>query len=76
MSYFRRLNFLLILEKALTFLSDELDIFRMVSRYDNRRACISPYNSKIQFEYSMGREIQEVSRIEEGAEFTERCNWI
>jgi hypothetical protein len=48
----------------------------MVSRYDNRRACIAPYNSNIQFEYSMDREIQEVSRIEEGAEFTERCNWI
>ena len=53
MAYLRRLPFLLILEKALTFISDELDIFRMVSRYDNRRACITPYNSKMQFEYTM-----------------------
>jgi hypothetical protein len=49
MAYFRRLPFLLILEKVLTFISDELDVFRMVSRYDNRRACIAPYNSKRQF---------------------------
>ena len=60
---------MLILEKALPFISDELDVFRMVSRYDNRRACITLYNSKIRFEYSMGREIGR-------AEFTERCNWM
>ncbi len=48
----------------------------MVSRYDNRRACIAPYNSKIQFEYSMGREIQEVLGIEEGRECTVRCDWM
>lgn len=47
MAYLRRLHFLLILEKSLTFLSDELDVFKMVSRYDNRRACIAPYNSKM-----------------------------
>ena len=58
MAYCRRLHFLLILEKVLTFLSDELDVFRMVSRYDNRRACITPYNSKMQFEYTIGTEIQ------------------
>ncbi len=46
MAYFRRLHFLLILEKVLTFISDELDVFRMFSRYDNIRACIAPYNSK------------------------------
>jgi hypothetical protein len=74
MAYVRRLHFLLILEKVLTFISDELDVFRIVSRYDNRRACITPYNSKMQFEYTTGTEIQEVSRIEEGTEFTERCN--
>jgi len=60
MAYFRRLHFLLILEKVLTFISDELDVFRMFSRYDNIRACIAPYNSKRQFGYSMGTEIQEV----------------
>ena len=65
---------MLILEKALTFLSDELDVFRMVSRYDNRRVCIAPYNSKNQFEYTMGTEIQEVSGTEERRECTERCN--
>ena len=48
----------------------------MVSRYDNRRACIAPYNSKIQFEYTTATEIHEVSRIEEGRECTERCNWM
>jgi hypothetical protein len=69
MAYVRRLHFLLILEKALTFISDELDVFRMMSRYDNRRAYTTPYNSMMQFEYSMGREIG-------GAEFTERCNWM
>jgi hypothetical protein len=41
----------------------------MVSRYDNRRACIAPYNSKTQFEYTMGTEIQEVLGTEEGREF-------
>src|SRR5713101_6168507 len=66
MAYFRRLHFLLIFEKALTFLSDELDVFRMVSRYDNRRACITPYNSNMQFEYTIGTEIKEVSGTEEG----------
>src|SRR6266487_1374652 len=69
MAYVRRLHFLLILEKALTFISDELDVFRMVSRYDNRRSYTTPYNSIMQFEYSMGREIGR-------AEFTERCNWM
>jgi hypothetical protein len=29
MAYLQRLHFLFILEKALTFLSDELDIFKM-----------------------------------------------
>jgi hypothetical protein len=65
---------LLILEKALTFISDELDVFRMMSRYDNRRACIAPYNSKMQFEHVIDMEIQEVSRTEQGRKFTERCN--
>ena len=74
MAYFRRLHFLLILAKALTFISDELDVFKMVSRYDNRRACIAPYNSKMQFEYTMGTEIQEVLGTGDGREFTERCN--
>jgi hypothetical protein len=45
MAYLRRLHFLLILEKALTVISDELDIFRVVSRYANRKACIAPYIS-------------------------------
>jgi hypothetical protein len=44
---------LLILDKALTFISDELDIFRVASRYDNRRVYIAPYKSKIQLEYVM-----------------------
>jgi hypothetical protein len=61
MAYFRRLHFLLILEKALTVISDEPDVFRVVSRYDNRRACIAPYKSKMQFEYTIGAERQEVS---------------
>jgi hypothetical protein len=65
---------LLILEKVLTFISDELDVFRIVSRYDNRRACITPYNSKMQFEYTIATEIQEVSGTEEGRKSTERCN--
>jgi hypothetical protein len=76
MAYFCKLPFLLILEKVLTFLSDELDVFRMVSRYDNRRACIARYNSKMQFEYSMSREIKEVLGTKEGRECTERCNWM
>ena len=67
---------MLIFEKALTFIRDELDVFRMVSRYDNRRACITPYNSKVQFEYTMGTKIQEDSGIEEGKEWTERCDWM
>ena len=58
MAYFRRLHLLLILEKVLTFISDKLDVFRMVSRYDNRRACIAPYNSKMQFVYTMATCIQ------------------
>ena len=69
-------HFLLILEKALTFISDQLDVFRIVSRYDNRRACITPYNSKMQFEYTIATEIQEVSGTEEGRKSTERCNSI
>jgi hypothetical protein len=48
----------------------------MVSRYDNRRACITLYNSKVQFQYTTGTKIQEVSGTQEGAEFTERCNAI
>jgi hypothetical protein len=51
---------LLILEKALTFLSDELNVFRIVRRYDNRRACIVSYNSKVQLEYTTVTCIQEV----------------
>jgi hypothetical protein len=65
-AYFHRLYFLFILEKAPTFISDELHVFKMVSRYDNRRARITPYNPKMQFEYTRGTEIQEVSWIEEG----------
>ena len=44
----------------LTFISDELDVFSMVSLYDYRRSCIASYNYKMQFEYSMGTEIQEI----------------
>ena len=44
MAYFRRPHLLVILEKVLTFISDKLEVFRMVSRYDNGRACITPYN--------------------------------
>src|SRR6266852_3352647 len=76
MAYLCRLNFLLILEKALTCISDELDVFRMVSRCDMRRACIVPYNSLVQFEYTTATEIQEVLKTEEGRECTERCNSI
>jgi hypothetical protein len=61
---------LLILDKALTFISDELDIFRMASRYDNRRVCIAPYNSKMQLEYAMTTCIQEVLGTREGREVT------
>ena len=46
-AYFPRLHFLLIGEKALAFISDEPDVFMMVRRYDNRRACIAPDNSKM-----------------------------
>jgi hypothetical protein len=53
MAYSHRLRLLAILEKLLTFISDKLEIFRMVSRYDNRRACITPYNPKMQFVYTM-----------------------
>jgi hypothetical protein len=53
MAYVRRLYLLLILEKVLTFISDKLEVFRMVSRYDNRRACITPYNPKMHFVYTM-----------------------
>jgi len=67
---------LLIFEKALTFIRDQLDVFRMVRRYDNRRACIAPYNSKMQFEYTMGREMLEGLGTEEGREFTEKCDWM
>jgi hypothetical protein len=65
---------LLILEKALTFISDELDIFRMVSRYDNRRACVEPYNSKVQFTYTMTAQILEVSGVIGEGFCTERCD--
>jgi hypothetical protein len=58
MAYFRRLYFLLILEKVLTFISGKLEVSRMVSRYDNRRACITPYNPKMQFVYTMATCIQ------------------
>jgi hypothetical protein len=51
MAYFRRPHLLVILEKVLTFISDKLEVFRMVSRYDNGRACITPYNPKMQFVY-------------------------
>ena len=74
MAYFRRLHFLLILEKVLIFISDELDVSRIVSRYDNIRACIAPYNSKRQFGYSMGTEIQEVLGAVEEMKWTERCD--
>jgi hypothetical protein len=67
-------TFLLILEKALTFINDELDVFRIVSRYNNRRSCIVPYKSKMQFEYPMDPSIQEVSGTEQERECTERCN--
>src|SRR5882672_5558685 len=60
MTYFLRLHFLLILEKALTCISDEQDVFKMVSRDDNRRACITPYHSKVRIEYTIGREMLEV----------------
>ena len=53
MAYSHRLHLLLILEKVLTFISDKLEVFRMVSRYDNRRTCITPYNPKMQFVYTM-----------------------
>lgn len=46
--YFCRLPFLLIVEKVLTFISDKLDVFRVVRRCDHRRACIAPDNSKMQ----------------------------
>jgi len=54
MAYLRRLHFVLILEKALPFLGDELNVFRMVSRYNNRRACIASKSYKVQFVYTMG----------------------
>ena len=41
--------------------NDSLDDFRIVSRYNSRRACITPYNSKRQFECTIRTEIQEVS---------------
>ncbi len=41
MTYFRRLPFVLIVEKALTFIRDSLDVFRRVRRDDNRITCIS-----------------------------------
>ena len=74
MAYFRRLHFLLIFEKALTFLRNELDVFSMVRRYGNRRACIAPYNPKMPFEYTIGTEIQEVSRTEQRRKCTAKCN--
>jgi hypothetical protein len=43
---------LLIVEKALTFISGYLDVFRTLSRYDNRRPCIVPCKSKMQFEHT------------------------
>ena len=68
--------FLLIFEKVLTFISGELDVFRMLSRYDNRRPCIVPCKSKMQFAHTMGTEIQEVLGTGEGRGYTERCNWM
>ena len=32
----------------LAFISNDLDVCRVVSRYDSRRACITPDNSKLQ----------------------------
>ena len=58
----------------LPFISDSLDVFRMVSRYDNRRACIALYNSKMQFEYTTAMAIHGVLRTEEGRECTGRCD--
>jgi hypothetical protein len=58
MAYFRRPHLLVILEKVLTFISDKLEVFRMVSRYDNGRACITPYNPKMPFVYTVATCIQ------------------
>jgi hypothetical protein len=58
MAYSRRLHLLLILEKVLTFISDKLEVFRIGSRYDNRRTCITPYNPKMPFVYTMATCIQ------------------
>jgi len=51
---------LLIFEKVLTFISGELDVFRMLSRYDNRIPCIAPCKSKMPFAHIMGTEMPEV----------------
>ena len=66
--------FLLIVEKVLTFISGGLDVFRMLSRYDNRISCIAPCKSKIQFAHIMSTEIQEVLGTGEERGYTERCN--
>src|SRR5215475_3860461 len=47
-AYFPRLPFLLLGETALACISDTLDMFRVVSRYDIRRACMASDNSKMQ----------------------------
>jgi len=53
--------FLLIFEKVLTFISGELDVFRMLSGYDNRIPCIVPCKSKMPFAHIMGTEIQVIA---------------
>jgi hypothetical protein len=66
--------FLLIFEKVLTFISGLLDVFRMLSRYDNRIPCIAPCKSKMPFAHIIGTEIQEVLGTGEERGYTERCN--
>jgi hypothetical protein len=65
---------LLIAETAFAFISNELDVCRVVSRYDNRRACIAPDNSKMLCAVYQRYGNKEVLRIEQGREFTEGCN--
>ena len=48
-------------------ISDELDVFRLVSQDDNRSACIASYKSKMPFVYTRGTESQEDARTEQGA---------
>ena len=65
--------FLLIFEKELTFIRGELDVFRLLRRYDNRIPRIVPCKSKMQFEHTMGTEIQEVLGTGEGSGYP--CIW-